>query len=162
MIAIEAGGDEDEVGGELSTDRQHHLGEGTHVLAIAEPGRERQVERPPGSGTLAYLLGGAGARIERVLMGRDVEHVRIALEEMLRAVAVMQVPVDDHHAPEAAAPEPRGGDGDVVEEAEAHRAIALRMVAGRTDEREAVRHLSREDGLADDEEAARGQARRLV
>jgi hypothetical protein len=55
---------------------------------------------------------------------RDVEHVRVVPEDRLRAVAVVGVPVDDRDARRA---EPlqrvSRGDRNVVEEAEAHRAV---------------------------------------
>src|SRR5262249_9697104 len=83
---------------------RHHLAEGARGLPVPESARERQVARPTCARRPTHLLRSARARIVRVLVGRDVEHVRIALEEVLRAVAVMQVPVDDRHPPEALAP----------------------------------------------------------
>src|SRR5207248_894981 len=61
-----------------------------------------------------------------------------AARELPEAVAVVDVPIDDRHAPD---PElglgvPRS-DRDVVEQAEAHRATGQRVVAGRADEPEA-------------------------
>jgi [ribosomal protein S18]-alanine N-acetyltransferase len=55
-----------------------------------------------------------------MLVERDVEDAPIAVEAVLRAVAVMSVVVDDG---DALAPlgEVRGGNGDVVHEAETHR-----------------------------------------
>src|SRR5262249_17290374 len=80
VVAVEAGGDEDEVGRELPADRQHHLAEGSRVLPVTEPGGERQVDRPAGARLPTHLLCGARAWIVRVLVSRDVEHVRVALE----------------------------------------------------------------------------------
>ena len=69
-------------------------------------------------------------------MHRHVEHLRIVLEDVLRAVAVMHVVVDDGDAVGAERAGVRGGDGDVVVEAEAHRAVALGVMAGRPHQRE--------------------------
>ena len=55
-----------------------------------------------------------------MLVERDVEDPRIAVEAILCPVAVMSVVVDDGNAL-AALGEVRRGDGDVVHEAEAHR-----------------------------------------
>ncbi len=49
---------------------------------------------------------------------------------MLRAVAVMDVVVDDRDPRGAERLRVRRGDGDVVVEAEAHRAVALGVMAG--------------------------------
>ena len=76
-------------------------------------------------------------------MRRHVEHVGIVLEEMLRAVAVMQVPVDDDDATDARAAEMRGRDRDVVEETEAHRAPVLGVMTRRPHEGDAVVDLRR-------------------
>ena len=94
-------------------------------------------------------------------MRRDVEHVGIALEEMLGPVAVVEIPVDDEHTGDAAPSEMRGGDGDVVEEAEPHRPGTLRMVARRPYQRHPVVHLSGQDRVAQLEQSARRQARGL-
>ena len=70
-------------------------------------------------------------------MQRDVEHRRVLPEDRLRAVPVVDVPVDDRHPlrPELCLRR-AGGDRDVVEEAEAHRAVGGRVMAGRPDDRE--------------------------
>ena len=72
-------------------------------------------------------------------MHRGEEDRVVVAEDLLGAVAVVDVPIDDRHAPD---PElglrvPRS-DRDVVEQAEAHRAAGQRVVAGRADEREAA------------------------
>ena len=98
----------------------------------------------PGPVAVADLVERAGAGIERIAVRGDVQHAGIAREDVLRAVAVVDVPIDDQHPLEAVAGAQVGGtDGDVVEEAEAHGAIALGVVAGRADEREAVAHAAR-------------------
>ncbi len=92
---------------------------GVHGVAAAR--RERHVDRVAGALALADLVDVARARVERVLVRRHVEHVRVAQEHLLRAVAVVHVPVDHGDALEAARARVRGGDGHVVEQAEAHR-----------------------------------------
>jgi hypothetical protein len=68
---------------------------------------------------------------------RDEEHRVVVAKDLLRAVAVVDVPVDDchPHEPELRLREPRR-DGDVVEEAEPHRRGRPRVVARWADERE--------------------------
>ena len=60
-----------------------------------------------------------------------VEHARVALENVLRAVPVVHVPVEDEHLFGASPLGGPGGHGSVVEEAEAHGHAALCMVPGR-------------------------------
>src|SRR6202021_1994949 len=76
----------------------------------------------------ADLSGAAAARIERPLMGRDEQDVGVVPEDRLRAVAVVDVPVDDGYSLAATA-KGRGHHGHVVQETETHRVIAQRVVA---------------------------------
>ncbi len=67
------------------------------------------------------------------------------VEDLGRAVAVVDVPVEHEHAAEAHFGDRRGGrDGDVVEQAEAHRARPLGVVAGRAHGAEARLRFARE------------------
>ena len=68
-------------------------------------------------------------------MERDREHVGAAVEALLRAVAVVDVPVDDGDALDPARPRPLGDEGLVGEEAEAVGLGRLGVVAGRPNER---------------------------
>ena len=89
-------------------------------------------------------------------MERDEEHAVVVPEDVLRPVAVVDVPIEDRDALEAELGlREAGGDGDVVEEAEAHGLAGECMVARRTHEREAAAL----DGL---DRAAGGQQRRAV
>ena len=65
-------------------------------------------------------------------MGRGIEQVAVALEHVLRAVAVMDVEIHHRDPPQPMLPAGMlGGDRDVVEQAEAHGGIGLGMVPGR-------------------------------
>ena len=64
-------------------------------------------------------------------MSGDVEDVRIGLEHVLRAVAVVDIVVDDGDLRGTLGAGVRRRDGDIVVEAEPHRSIALGVVAGR-------------------------------
>ena len=92
--------------------------------------RERQVDVRPDAGAGTGLVELPGARVERRLVRRDVEHVRVVVEHVLGAVAVVDVPVEDRH-PLAGRGELGSADGGVVEQAEAHRPVGHRMMAGR-------------------------------
>src|SRR5262245_20334662 len=64
-------------------------------------------------------------------MGRAVHHAAVGPEDVLRAVAVVHVEVDDRGALDAVLSlGVTGGDGGVVEEAKSHRARGLGVVAG--------------------------------
>ena len=82
-------------------------------------------------------------------MQRDEEDGVVAAEARLGAVAVVHVEVDDRHPlePELLLRVARR-DRDVVDEAEAHRAVGQRVVAGRPHEREpaAVDRFERDPG----------------
>ena len=107
------------------------------------PADERHVDRVSPATTLAGLHQGAAARVERVLVDRAVEHLRLAGEAVLDAVAVVHVPVDDQHPFITEVPaRPAGADGDVVEQAKAHGLVALGMVARGADQVEPVVDLT--------------------
>lgn len=67
-----------------------------------------------------------------MLVERDVEDARVAVEAVLRAVAVVSVVVDDGDAL-AALGEMRSGDGNVVHQAKAHRRRRCGVVPWRAD-----------------------------
>ena len=77
--------------------------------------------------------------IKRILMAGGKEQARVPLRHGLRAIAVMDVKIHDRHpadAMNALRPARRHGDG--IEQAETHRTIGLRMMAGRPDGAEGV------------------------
>jgi hypothetical protein len=86
-------------------------------------------------------------------VGAGVEDVGAALEEVLGAVAVVDVVVEDGDPGGALAAEVLGGHRHVVEEAEAHGEGALGMVSGRADGGEGrpggQRELGRPEGRLD-------------
>ena len=96
----------------------------------------------PSPGALAALTELTGPPWEpAVLVDRDRQHVGIGVERGLRAVAVVDVPVDDRDPSDVV----RGdrvhrGERDVGEDAETHRPIGLGVMAGRAHERVGVRH----------------------
>ncbi len=76
---------------------------------------------------------------------------------------MMHVVVDDRHAGETASPRMGGGHGDVVEQAEPHRAVPLCVVAGRSDHRKGARTRGSVEHVLDGRDTrARGKARHLV
>ena len=79
---------------------------------------------------VAALVHETGARVERVLVGRDVGDPGVAPEHGLGAVAVVDVPVHDQD-PLAPTGENGRGHGDVVQEAEAHGLAGQGVVARR-------------------------------
>ena len=135
-MRVEPGRDDDEVGPEALEPRQDRGLERLAEDVAAVAGPQRRID----DGVAVAALGdGAGAGIERHLVGRAVHHRAVAPEDVLRAVAVMDVPVDDRDALGAMrllrVP---GGDRGIVEEAEPHGAGALGVMAGRAHRREGV------------------------
>ena len=81
--------------------------------------RQGQIHRQPGCTDTPHLVGASGARIQRVLVSRDVENVGIVPKDRLGAVAMVHIPVEDEDAfTECRARRRR--DGDVVHQAESH------------------------------------------
>ena len=98
-------------------------------------------------------------------MGGAIEHVGIGPEDVLRAVAVMHVEIDDRHPLGVIAlARVIGGDGRLVEEAEAHGAVLLGMVAGRAHGAEGILGLGAEhriDGGGRSPHGAQGRLQRV-
>ena len=99
--------------------------------------------------------------------------VRVAvsrLEDVLNAVAVMHVPIKDHHARDAElTARRRRRHAHVVQQAEAHRLRMLAVMAGRPDDGERVAQLAvahargeLDDGAGGEEGGAPGVRRRKV
>ncbi len=81
-------------------------------------------------------------------MGAEEEDGGILVEDILRAVAVMHVPIHDQNAPHAVPPlGVARRDGDVVEQAEPHPAPRIGMMPRRPHRAEGVARLAREHGV---------------
>ena len=129
------------------------LFEGGAERLAAVAGPQRRVDDGV---VLAGLADRAGAGKERHLVGRAIHHRLVGPENLLRAVAVMHVEIDDRRAGDAVVIlRIARGDGGVVEQTKAHRPRGLGMVAGRPRGDEGIggffrQHLvDRIDGAAD-------------
>ena len=129
------------------------------VLLVAGTGGERHVQ-----GSRVSLAGAAATWIERPLVDRDEQDAVVVPELVLCPVPVVHVPVEDREPVYAELSLCESGrHGDVVEEAEAHRAIAEGVVAGRPYEGEArlLDGLDRGPGRESRHLEARGSADRV-
>ena len=110
---------------ELRHGRLHGVLERVEVLLVARAGGHRDVQ-----GRVPLLRRPAASGIERPLVERAEEDAVVVPEDRLRAVAVVDVEVDDRDALEAELALRRARrDRDVVEQAEAHRPVGQRVVA---------------------------------
>ncbi len=71
---------------------------------VARTAGHRQVDGEPLARTRPDVGSRPGPRIQRRLVDRHEQHVGIAVEDVVGAVAVVDVPVDDHHPLRARAP----------------------------------------------------------
>src|SRR3984885_6940025 len=118
VMRVEAGGDDDQLRAEFLQLRQDDVFERGAELRTAVFGRERRVDDGV---VFAALTAGAGAGKQRHLMGRAIHHGRIGPENILGAVAVMDVEIDHRGATDAVfALGMTRGDGGVVEKAKTH------------------------------------------
>src|SRR5688500_344966 len=88
----------------------------SETIFVAGAGLEGNIHREPASRTAADFpfVAGAGVAGARVLVKRDEENGGVILERGLRAVAVMDVEIDDGDLADAVhLLEVTGGDGDV-------------------------------------------------
>ena len=81
-------------------------------------------------------------------MSAEEEHTAVLIKDVLRAVAVMHVPIDDEHLVRAVfALGVAGADTDAVEQAEAHALIRSGVMAWRAHSAKSVVHLARHDRI---------------
>ena len=126
-MGVEAGGDGHQAGPVIARDRHDDVLDQRREHLVPAPGGHRHVEGEPRAIGLALVAGLARPRIERPLMDARVEHLGRGGEDRLRAVAVVDVPVEHEDAPRAARLDRvRRRDRDVVEKAETHRSVAAR------------------------------------
>src|SRR5215211_1583844 len=144
-VGVETGGDQDPLGSELPQHGQEDPGESRRIQVFPRARRQRHVRREAQPLSFSNFAGLAGPRVEGTLMRREVEHPTVAVEDVLGAVAVVHVPVQDGDLLEPSREGVPGGDGRVVREAETHPVVSSRMVAGRTGYGEG--HLAGESAL---------------
>ena len=155
-VRVEAGRDEDHLRRE-AVEPAHPvlLDQGAHRRP-ARVRRHRHVDH------VVAQRHGAAVRIERMLEDARHQDALVAGDDVLGAVAVMDVEVDDRDPLEAAHVERMARrDGDVVEEAEAHRLLARRVVAGRAHGAEGVVDLAVDDRVGGGDGGAGGAQHRV-
>jgi hypothetical protein len=136
-MRVEPGRDEHELRLELIQNRKSHRLEHRLDIGVRRAGFEGQVHREARASSSTDVRCSTGPWVERELVRGHEEHGRVVVERPLRAVAVVHVVVDDCHSLDAVGSRVRRRQCHRVEEAEAHGAIAFRMVArrARQDER---------------------------
>jgi propanol-preferring alcohol dehydrogenase len=160
-VRIEACRHEHQLGRVGAGGGQHHAVEQRQPQLLACAGRHGQVDVVALARPRAAVVQAAAAGIQRALVQAHEQHVAARTEDLCGAVAVVDVPVDHEHAADAVLGDRRGGaDGDVVEQAEAHRARALGVVAGGSHAAEGDRRLAREQRAHHLARGARGVQRR--
>ncbi len=91
-------------------------------------------------------------------MDTEVKHVRVVVENLLRAVAVMHIPVDDQHLRKfVLLLDVAGGDGHIVQQAEPHGPVARGVMAGRADGTKRIVDFTCDDGINGRQNAPRGR-----
>ena len=86
----------------------------------------------------------------RAYISRRASAPGVGLQDALDAVAVVDVPVEDQDAAQTRRHRRQRADGHVVEQAEPHGALALRVVPRRPHDRKRAPHVARHhplDGL---------------
>jgi len=145
-MGIEPGRDEDHLRLELVERGEDPLLELFQILSIVRSRAQGNIERKASAVAGADSVAVACAGVVRVLMEADIEHPRIIEEDTLRAVPMVDIPVDDGDPVEPRlAGQPSSRDRDIVEEAESHRPAPLCVMSRRPDGAEGVRDPSLED-----------------
>src|ERR1051326_3707648 len=148
-MRIKTSGDHDQI----RTETPYHLFQRRVKRALLLRGgcrrAQRQIQRVTKTTTHSLLSARSRSRIPRILMRREKVDARIVVKNSLRAVAVMNVPIDDRDAFDLGIVLLRitGSDGDVIEQTETHRAFFSRVMTRRTHRHERVVDLAFHDQL---------------
>ena len=131
-----------------------------YVFCVATTRRQGDVEGGSNASTDSGLDGVSRSGVVRVLMGRNVQNRGILLEEVLSAVSVVNVPVEDQDPLDARLrTKSARGDGDVVEQAEAHGAVRFGVMSGWTNGGDSRLHFARSDETREVDGATSGEQR---
>ncbi len=104
---------------------------------------QRQVnDAPAGVRRVVHVTG--AERIDAFLLGGKESRARLVPKDGLGAIAVMGIEVHDQDSTDAIIQGMAGGDGNIVEQAKAHRRVRLGMVPRRADDGKGIARLTRE------------------
>ena len=140
LRGVESCGDDDEIRVETFGDGIDDEVKRGEVIGVAQAlllPRDVHVEPLPSARADLGRRPRPGIKSVAVAMQRDVQHPRVFVEDVLNAVAVVHVPIQDEHPPRGASLERDArGDRGVVEETETGGAAAIGVVSRRSDDGE--------------------------
>jgi hypothetical protein len=161
-MRVVPGRHEHDPGVELACRRRHDVLDERQERVAARPRRHGEIQREPLARPRADVAQRAGAGIERRLVDAREQHVVAAVEDVVRTVAVVHVPVQDQDALGTLIERVLGRDRDSVEETESHRRRPLGVVPGRAHATEGERRATGQQLVHHRARPARGVHRRLV
>ena len=132
-VGIKAGTEQDQLGIDPGSKILQLALEPLEVILPTRSHRHREISRGSKSGTLACFLLFTTPRVKRPAVNGEETDLFVSPEDILGAVTVVDIPVNDQHTIQAVTVDgDLGGQGDVIEQAESHAAVGQGMVAGRT------------------------------
>ncbi len=132
FVRIESSGDDHQLRLELLGRRHQHLLKDGAILVVALSRFHRHIDREAFPCATAPLRLAARAWIMWILMRAEKEDGGIVFETMLRAIAVMHVPIDNQHTGEAMLLLGIAcGNRDIIQQTKPHRAIGFGMMSRR-------------------------------
>src|SRR5919112_6148438 len=131
-VGVESCGDQGHPGPELPQHGQEDPAESTSIEVLAGTSRQRHVDREARPFSSPHFTCFTSPWIEGTLMHREVEDAGVPVEDVLGAVAVVHIPVQDGDLLQPLREGVSGCDGRVVREAEPHPVVPPRVVARRT------------------------------
>ena len=133
LVRIESGGKQNELRPECFQGGQPAVADGITEGLATVAGFKRRIDdvriAPCGGGQFAF-----GKGIQRIFETRQQHDARVVGKNILRAVAVVHVEIQNCHAFQAVfGNQVHGGHGHIVDKAKSRRFVGMRVVAGRTD-----------------------------
>ena len=131
-MGVEAGAEEHQLGLDAIRGRCQGGREAGKILLAAHAEAQRDIEREAQPASRSGFLLAPRARVERIAMYAVKENLRVGIEDVLRPITMVYVPVHDKNAFELVPlPRPLRRQCNIIEQAETHAAERRGVMPGR-------------------------------
>jgi hypothetical protein len=142
-VRIKAGGEHQQIGRKFLQCGDNFLVICAEVSIFTCAGGKGNIQREPFPRSGSLLIPSSRTWIERILMQANVEDRRIPLKDVLCAIAMVDIPVQNGNLPQTVSSlRIARSDRDVVEKTEPHWTISFRVMAGGAYDAEGVYHTA--------------------
>ena len=131
--------------------RDEQLAKRSSIISVSCPRFKRYIQRCSQARPRAFFIGPTCAWVTGIgrLMEGGIEHTRIRLEGVLRAVAVVNIPVDDEDSFQVVnLLKMAGSNGHIIKQTKAQGGVSLGMMARRSHQAKGISNRTFHDSLS--------------